>query len=51
MITRAIFIILSICVLGGGYYLSMNGVWQESKDLDRSVRIGGVGGGINGRVK
>ncbi|MEO9825913.1 MAG: hypothetical protein ABJF50_15990 [Paracoccaceae bacterium] len=51
MIARVIFIILAVCALGGGYYLSINSVWQESKDLDRSVRIGGVGGGINGRVK
>ncbi|MEP3635796.1 MAG: hypothetical protein ABJM43_22605 [Paracoccaceae bacterium] len=51
MIARAIFIILAVCALAGGYYLSINSVWQESRDLDRSVRIGGVGGGINGRVK
>ena len=51
MITRVIFIVLALGALGGGYYLSMNGVWQESRDLDRSVRIGGVGGGIDGRVK
>lgn len=51
MVTRAIFIVLSVAALGAGYYLSVNSVWQESKDLDRSVRIGGVGGGINGRVK
>lgn len=51
MIVRAIFIVLSVAALSGGYYLSVNGVWQESRDLDRSVRIGGAGGGISGRVK
>lgn len=51
MIVRAIFIIFAVSALAGGYYLSINGVWQESRDLDRSVRIGGIGGGIHGRVK
>lgn len=51
MMARAMFIALSVAALGAGYYLSTNSVWQESQDLDRSVRIGGVGGGLSGRVK
>ncbi len=51
MIVRAVFVLISVAALGGGYYLSINGVWQESRDLDRSVRVGGVGSGFGGRVK
>lgn len=51
MIVRGVFLIFAAAALGGGYYLSINGVWQESRDLDRSVRIGGVGPGLGGRVK
>ena len=48
---RIAFIIGALALIGGAFYLSYNGVWQESTDLDRSVRIGGVGGNSSGRIK
>ncbi|WP_169737932.1 hypothetical protein [Actibacterium mucosum] len=36
-------------ILGGAGYLSYNGVWGESRDLDRSVRVGTYG--VSGRIK
>ena len=51
MIVRVFYILISVALLGGFYYLSYNGVWADSRDLDRSVRIGGPGGYSGGRIK
>lgn len=40
---------ISILTVGGAGYLSYNGVWGESRDLDRSVRVGTYG--VAGRIK
>jgi hypothetical protein len=50
---NALFLILCLSLAGGGYYLATAGVWGESKDVERSVRVGSVGGGygLGGRVK
>lgn len=49
---RVIFLLGAVALAGGAGYLSHYGVWRDSLDLDRSVRIGSPGaGGINGRVK
>lgn len=48
---RIIFVLSSAALVAAAFYLSYNGVWQESSDLDRSVRIGGVGGYSGGRIK
>ncbi|WP_202903901.1 hypothetical protein [Halocynthiibacter namhaensis] len=50
-IMRIIFITISLSAIGGFYYLSYMGVMGESRDLDRSVRLGGPSGVSNGRVK
>ncbi|MEH6524084.1 hypothetical protein [Sulfitobacter sp.] len=51
MIVRVSFVLICVALLGGFYYLSYNGVWADSRDLDRSVRIGGPGGFSGGRIK
>ena len=50
---RIIAVALGLSFSGGAYYLSDQGVWGESRDLDRSVRDGSGGGGYNlgGRAK
>lgn len=49
--TRIIFLIVSLSLIGGAYYMSYNGIWGESRDLDRSVRLGGPSGISAGRTK
>lgn len=51
MIVRLVFILASVALLAGFSYLSYNGVWRESLDLDKSVRIGGPSGLSGGRIK
>ncbi len=50
---RIIFLAGSLLATGGAAYLSYNGIWRESTDLDRSVRLGSGGGGYysNSSVK
>ncbi|OWU86107.1 spermidine synthase [Oceanicola sp. 22II-s10i] len=49
---RVVFLIAALGTVAGAGYLSYFGVWRDSTDLDRSVRLGSPGGGgINGRVK
>jgi hypothetical protein len=51
MIVRVFFVLVCVALLGGFYYLSYNGIWAQSRDLDRSVRIGSPGGFSGGRIK
>lgn len=49
--TRIVFLLVSFTLVGASYYLSTQGVWGESRDLDRSVRLGGPLGHSVGRIK
>lgn len=40
---RVIIVLSAIATLSGAWYLSANGVWGESTDLDRSIRTGSGG--------
>lgn len=46
---RILFLILCAAILGGGYYLSSQGVWGASSSVT-SIRTGSGGGGL-ARVK
>ena len=49
---NAVFIVVCLKLASGGYYLALTGVWGESSDVERSVRVGSSGGyGGGGRVK
>ncbi len=48
---RIVFIIGVLAVFGGASYLSYSGVWGESRDVAKSVRVGSGGSAINRRVK
>ena len=42
-VIRAVMIVASALTIGGASYLSYNGIWRESSDIDRSIRIGSGG--------
>ena len=53
MLFRVAVIVLFSTAVAGTTYVSYHGIGRESRDLDRSVRIGSPGGGYasGGRVK
>ena len=40
---RIIIVLSAAAMLSGAWWLSANGVWGESTDLDRSIRTGSGG--------
>ncbi|WP_170400939.1 hypothetical protein [Ruegeria arenilitoris] len=50
---RIIFLLISAAAVGATGYVTYNGYGGESRDLDRSVRVGSDGGGYyrSNRVK
>lgn len=48
---RIVFLVGVLAILGGASYLSYSGVWGESRDVAKSVRVGSGGGATNVRVK
>lgn len=51
MIVRVFFLLACVALVAGFSYLSYKGVWRESLDLNKSVRIGGPSGLSGGRIK
>jgi len=48
---RVVFLAGVVAIIGGASYLSYTGVWGESRDVAKSVRVGSSGGFTNARVK
>jgi len=50
---RIVAITVSLAAIAATTYVSYHGIGRESRDLDRSVRLGSGGGGYSqtGRVK